>query len=1265
MRCELCPLHQNAKEQVVPKGTFHPEIYIVGEAPGREENEQGIPFVGKSGMYLHKILKSLGLDESNTRIFNVVRCIPLNEQGGIRPPSPEEMEACSRYVFADIAKTKPKVILAVGSTSAQAFLKQNFTRISEVRGKVYHTEIHGQSYPVVPTYHPAYLLRQANNAALAKEFIADIKLALNIAKGIWKQDEGKDLRVALSFDEFLKFCQEYYPDTDAETAYDIETNGRHPLSAEAKVVGFSIAPNKYVGIYVPFEALEFKMPDEDREAIRDYMRDFLKNRKKVVVHNQKYERPFTLNPNWLGIELDLEQLDDTLVMARLMLGGQTGAGLKERCMQDLGYQDWSKDLDHYRELVEILQKNLYPTSAGNKRPELLILEETGSITALRDRLVSQYGLEEYLDVLSSDSYPFDQMAKLLGNRVDEIKKLNPEAVVPDKRVQKVILGSCRVTALLKKYYEDPEEYQEIDKLFTSMLYSRIMSRDESFLSYGCVPLKLIAKYGAMDAVATLDLRDYYVERMKKESEELGLDLFKGYKYWMMHFEMGYVMERNGAHWDEGRVKKDLKFLEDKAIEALRNVHMSPLIDEFLVEKSKRQMAEFLVTHAQDLLPLEWRPKNITSKKRSRKKIVEFVNGEVQDLGDESILQVLEPAALEDLKSRWLAELRERMKTEFNSIEDFKSYFNPSSSHVSNREFLAKVLITDDIKLAKFWELLMAFMADENFNVDNFSGSDKVFLKAVQSIAEKIEGVKKLVRELEDEEIEIHPEWRDLEEDAEVTIQISRKEGFEEFKRLVSETQFHSPELIQLYADALNFELPNTSESVIVAIKDLYVVTGIDIEDPNTWNENFKFLYNFRLFKKCNKLISSYITGKLGRQSVWIVDRKQMESGENFIVRKRPYYSCDGKLDEETEAYLLQTDFNTCGAETGRWRAGIHTIPFGAIVKEFYTSRFPGGTIAAPDFSQMEIRTMAAAAKEEKLLQAFREGADIHLYNAAAIWKKPMEEVTESERRFAKMASFSVLYGASAYSLAQQYFKGNVKEAEEFLERFYSTFPKIREFIQEKHRQMEETGRVTLLTQRYIYISPKGTDKAAISAAKRAAQNYPIQGASSDVAGVVLYKVWEYIKKNNLKTKPFCFIHDSIEIDIHPLELLQICKQIIPLMNEFPVQEWGLPVKAGLVIGSSMGEEIEVDELETDESFNEGSMVLIGFEDEILRLTENWKKVYRLVEVLDIPDEKTGKPTSIEPVYQPLGELFIPKRAFSRYAGTYRNFGKKKVNIIIK
>jgi len=153
--CKRCRLWETRNKAVFGAGNPKADLVLVGEAPGGEEDKQGIPFVGRAGMLLTKILKSIGFERDEVYIANVLKCRPP----GNRDPLADEVEACEPYLAEQIAAIKPKVICALGAHAARTLLRLGpSTSISSLRGVVHNY----RGVPLVATYHPAYLLRSPN-----------------------------------------------------------------------------------------------------------------------------------------------------------------------------------------------------------------------------------------------------------------------------------------------------------------------------------------------------------------------------------------------------------------------------------------------------------------------------------------------------------------------------------------------------------------------------------------------------------------------------------------------------------------------------------------------------------------------------------------------------------------------------------------------------------------------------------------------------------------------------------------------------------------------------------------------------------------------------------------------------------------------------------------------------------------------------------------------------------------------------------------------
>jgi uracil-DNA glycosylase len=149
--CARCKLHKLGRKQIVfGVGNPKAELMFVGEAPGRDEDEQGEPFVGRAGQLLTKIIEAIGLKREDVYIANVIKCRPPEN----RNPEPDEVASCEPFLFRQIDAIKPKVIVALGTFAAHAMLKTD-TPISRLRGRTYNY----RGAQLIATFHPAYLLR--------------------------------------------------------------------------------------------------------------------------------------------------------------------------------------------------------------------------------------------------------------------------------------------------------------------------------------------------------------------------------------------------------------------------------------------------------------------------------------------------------------------------------------------------------------------------------------------------------------------------------------------------------------------------------------------------------------------------------------------------------------------------------------------------------------------------------------------------------------------------------------------------------------------------------------------------------------------------------------------------------------------------------------------------------------------------------------------------------------------------------------------------
>lgn len=170
--CRRCSLHKTRKNSVFGEGNLTADILFVGEAPGREEDMQGKPFVGAAGQLLTRMIEAMGLRRTDVYIANVLKCRPPEN----RNPLHEEVNACKQFLLRQIELIRPRVICGLGSYAAKTLLDTKLP-ISRLRGKVHEFG----SRVFVPTFHPAALLR---NPGWKREAWEDLKLVKELSRGV-------------------------------------------------------------------------------------------------------------------------------------------------------------------------------------------------------------------------------------------------------------------------------------------------------------------------------------------------------------------------------------------------------------------------------------------------------------------------------------------------------------------------------------------------------------------------------------------------------------------------------------------------------------------------------------------------------------------------------------------------------------------------------------------------------------------------------------------------------------------------------------------------------------------------------------------------------------------------------------------------------------------------------------------------------------------------------------------------------------------------
>ena len=252
---------------------------------------------------------------------------------------------------------------------------------------------------------------------------------------------------------------------------------------------------------------------------------------------------------------------------------------------------------------------------------------------------------------------------------------------------------------------------------------------------------------------------------------------------------------------------------------------------------------------------------------------------------------------------------------------------------------------------------------------------------------------------------------------------------------------------------------------------------------------------------------------------------------------------------------VHTTFNQALTATGRLSSSnpnLQNIPVrterGKEIRKAFIPGSPEGIIVSADYSQIELRIMAHLSCDEHLVQAFREGRDVHAATAAKIFGVPVEEVTREQRGRAKTANFGIMYGISSFGLAQRLGMGR-KEAKALIDDYFRSFPAIESFIHDSVEFARENGYVETLFGRRRYLEGINAQNATIRAlAERNAVNAPIQGTAADIIKLAMIEVDRRLAESGLRSRMVLQIHDELMFDAYPEELETLKALVVDAME---------------------------------------------------------------------------------------------------------------------
>ena len=251
---------------------------------------------------------------------------------------------------------------------------------------------------------------------------------------------------------------------------------------------------------------------------------------------------------------------------------------------------------------------------------------------------------------------------------------------------------------------------------------------------------------------------------------------------------------------------------------------------------------------------------------------------------------------------------------------------------------------------------------------------------------------------------------------------------------------------------------------------------------------------------------------------------------------------------------IHTSFNQTITATGRLSSSdpnLQNIPVrdddGKEIRKCFIPE-PGCLFFSADYSQIELRIMAHLSGDENMIEAFREGFDIHRATAAKIWHESMDDVTDAQRKKAKQANFGIIYGITTYGLAQRMEIPN-NEARQLIDDYFKTFPKVHAYMEKAKEEARQKGYAETLFGRRRYLPDINSHNGTVRGfAERNAINAPIQGSEADIIKVAMISIWRRFKAEGIRSKMILQVHDELNFSVYPDEKEKVEKIVLEEMQ---------------------------------------------------------------------------------------------------------------------
>ena len=419
------------------------------------------------------------------------------------------------------------------------------------------------------------------------------------------------------------------------------------------------------------------------------------------------------------------------------------------------------------------------------------------------------------------------------------------------------------------------------------------------------------------------------------------------------------------------------------------------------------------------------------------------------------------------------------------------------------------------------------------------------------------------------------------EDADITLQL--KEHFEKelgeanTKKLFTDIEVPLVRVLAaMELEGINLDVPflNTlaqdlNKDIDTLVAKIYEVAGEEFNIASPKQLGIILFEKLKLVDKPKKTkTGQYKTGEdilsaLAKEHEIIRDILEYRG----LAKLKSTYVDALPLQVEPSTGRVHTDYMQTVAATGRLSSNnpnLQNIPIrterGRQVRKAFIPRNDDYTLLAADYSQIELRIIAALSEEETMIEAFKNGEDIHASTAAKLFNVPLEEVTREQRSNAKTVNFGIVYGVSAFGLSNQTDLSR-GEAKELIDTYYETYPKLKKYMSAQVEFARDNGYVKTVLDRRRYLKDINSANAIVrGAAERNAVNAPIQGSAADIIKIAMINIYNKLEAGNYKTKMLLQVHDELVFDVYKPELEEMKTLIKTEMEGAFVMEVPLDVE---------------------------------------------------------------------------------------------------------